>query len=144
MIKYRKLRFYKYQLVEDDETILQMPISEPIQTEYITLIPTEDFRSKLIIRKGYAWDGASGPGIDTKTNMRGALIHDALYQLMRSGLLPYNVYKNEADRIGQQICLEDGMIPFRAWLAYWLVRLFGLRFCKPQPDIEQKIYTAGK
>jgi len=33
--------------------------------------------------KGYAWDGPSGSTVDTLNFMRGSLVHDALYQLIR-------------------------------------------------------------
>ena len=61
----------------------------------------------LTIRKGYAWDGASGVP-DNPDNMRASLFHDALYQLMRLGLLDRK-YKDVADRLFRQICLQDGM-----------------------------------
>jgi hypothetical protein len=43
---------------------------------------------KLIQRKGYLWDGASGPTWDTKTTIWASGIHDPLYQLMIEGSLP--------------------------------------------------------
>jgi hypothetical protein len=77
----------------------------------------------LMIRKGYSWDGGSGPCYDTKTVMRGSLIHDALYQLLRLGLL-FPTYRKAADRLLKLICLEDGMNRFRAAYIYRAVRLF--------------------
>ena len=41
----------------------------------------------MIIDRGYAWDGASGPTWDTKNSMTPSLYHDAAAQLMRLGLL---------------------------------------------------------
>lgn len=77
----------------------------------------------LEIASGYAWDGPSGPAIDTDTFMRGSLVHDALYQLMREGKLS-SKYRKRADELLRTICLEDGMNPFRAWYIYHGVRLF--------------------
>lgn len=70
-------------------------------------------------------DGPSGPTFDTLTFMRGSLVHDALYQLMREGGLDRQMYREAADITLRQICLEDGMNPIRAWWVYQGVRLFG-------------------
>ena len=52
-----------------------------------------DTSGNLTIYKGYAWDGASGPAIDSKAFMRGSLVHDACYQLIAEGLLPQSARK---------------------------------------------------
>jgi hypothetical protein len=67
-----------------------------------------------IIYAGYGWDGCSGPTFDDKTNMRGGLIHDFFYQLMRLGLLPESC-RGIVDKELQEHCREDGMGKFRAW-----------------------------
>lgn len=78
----------------------------------------------LTIYAGYAWDGASGPAIDTKNFMRGSLVHDALYQLIGLGLIGVN-HRINADRLLQQICRQDGMSAIRAWWVYQGVRFGG-------------------
>lgn len=120
MIKY--LAGYRYQLVEPYEITLPLDVHLPINTQFIKL----DLLGNLTIEAGYAWDGPSGPTIDTKNFMRGSLVHDALYQLMRDGYL--NVYANKelADKILQTLCLEDGMSMLRAWWVYQGVKHFGL------------------
>jgi hypothetical protein len=80
---------------------------------------------QLIVKKGYAWDGPSGPTIDTKNFMRGSLVHDALYQLMRLGKIDKNTYRDAADKELVRICREDGMWWIRAQIVYWGVRLGG-------------------
>lgn len=84
----------------------------------------------LVIFSGYAWDGASGPTFDTDSSMRGSLVHDALYQLMRYGLIPEE-YKETADEIIEELCVEDGMWEWRAGL--WLngLMIFGGKNVKP-------------
>lgn len=67
----------------------------------------------LLIKKGYASDGPSGPTIDTPSSMRGAFVHDALYQLIRLGVLPMS-YRSTADQILKEICIMDGMWIWRA------------------------------
>ncbi len=111
---------YKYQLKEAYGVEIEIKPSSPIETDYIGL----DTEGKLTIAKGYAWDGPSGPTIDTLNFMRGSLVHDALYQLMREGHLDHDVYRETADRILQRICKEDGMCSLRAWWVYQGVRLF--------------------
>lgn len=112
---------YKYQLKKSYTVTIDIKPIESIYTEYIQL----DTDGALTIREGYAWDGPSGPTIDTKNFMRGSLVHDALYQLMREKHLDNGAYRDDADRQLQKICLEDGMSTLRAWWVYQGVRRFG-------------------
>ena len=122
---YRKLKRYKYQLVEP--YILEIGImGYAVETPFLKL---ED-NGLLEIKKGYAWDGPSGPTIDTLNFMRGSLVHDALYQLIRMEHLPFR-YKEYADLLLQKICLEDGMSNFRANYVYQGVKIFGGAASKP-------------
>ena len=56
----------------------------------------------LYIAKGFIFDGASGPAIDGITNMLAALIHDALYALLRSGALGFSLISNRARNLGRR------------------------------------------
>jgi len=78
----------------------------------------------LTIREGYAWDGASGPTFDTPSFRRGALVHDALYQLIREGCLPRSD-KAAADNELRDLCILDGMSLLRAWYVHRAVSRFG-------------------
>ncbi len=84
---------------------------------------------EITIREGYAWDGPSGPTVDTQTFMRGSLVHDALYQLMREEKLA-KLWRKGADLALYRICLEDGMHQVRARWVYWAVRMFGASHVK--------------
>jgi hypothetical protein len=111
-----------------------MPITikpkKGIKTAFITL----DTKGKLTIKEGYAWDGPSGPVVDTKENMRASLVHDALYQLMRQKKLSVKAYKDKADKIFKNICIADG-IPKKIASAYYLgLKLGG----KPATDPKNK------
>lgn len=117
-ILYSKIDGYKYRL--DVPYNLQTDIKILIASEYVVLFES----GMLNIRRGYCWDGASGPTIDTEDSMRASLIHDALYQLIRDYGLPRK-YKGYADRLFYKLCLADGMPKWRAWLWYQAVRLFG-------------------
>ena len=111
---------YKYHLKADYRVQLRfIRPTHDIESEFITL--TRD--GWLWIRHGYAWDGPSGPTIDTKDGMRGSLVHDALYQLMRDGWLCRKEDRDKADREFFVILLEDKMHPARATAWFACVRI---------------------
>ncbi len=118
-ISYKK--GYKYQLVEEYSTVITIKPDNDIESDYIDLTA----EGNIIIKKGYAWDGPSGPTFDTLNFMRGSLIHDALYQLMRAENLDKNICRKPVDRLLQQMCKEDGMSSIRAWWVYQGIRFFG-------------------
>jgi len=93
----------------------------------------------LSFRKSYAWDGPSGPTIDTKNSLRGSLIHDGLYQLIRLGLLPES-FRPIADGLLRDICREDGMSWFRS--EYWYLGVRGFAGFASEPEDEPKALTA--
>ena len=85
----------------------------------------------LTIKAGYAWDGASGPTVDTKATMYAALVHDALYQLIRLGILTSGSRK-AADKLFRRLLKADGMPFFRRWYFYKAVRWFGAGSARPE------------
>jgi hypothetical protein len=117
---YRKLPHYKYQMLSP--YTYELPKAFAGLSANTTYLHLENRR--LTIRSGYAWDGPSGPTIDTKTFMRGSLIHDALYQLIAEGYLSTKL-RIAADQILRDVCQDDGMNPIRATYVYWAVRWFG-------------------
>jgi hypothetical protein len=121
---------YKYQLQDDYSIQIEAKPPAPIDTEYLTLT----MNGLLTVKKGYAWDGPSGPTIDTPNFMRGSLVHDALYQLMRERLIDEETYRETADRLLQKICIEDGMSSLRAWWVYQAVHFFGEPSADPAND----------
>lgn len=135
-IRYRKIDGYKYELKYPLVVHLEeiRPAGElAIETTYISLSLTGD----LVIREHYCWDGPSGPAIDTRNFMRGSLVHDALYQLIRMGLLPKS-RKGDADQLLRRMCIEDGMSWVRAAWVYTAVKTFAGRACSldPERDVE--------
>jgi hypothetical protein len=121
---------YKYQLKENYTILIEIKPPAPIDTDYLALTTG----GILTVKKGYAWDGPSGPTIDTLNFMRGSLVHDALYQLMRERLLDEDTYRETADRLLQTICEEDGMSSLRAWWVYQAVHFFGEPSADPAND----------
>ena len=125
---------YKAQLSREYSIQTRIYPQETITSNFIILYPT----GILVIKKGYAWDFASGPTIDTENCKRGSLVHDALYQLLREGDLVEAMHsederslEDEHERIRKiaddhlsEICKEDGMSGIRAELWEWAVNKF--------------------
>lgn len=130
-MKYTKLTSYKYKLQEDLE------VEIPELTKYEVL---HDYFSmndgKIYIKKGYAWDGVSGPTIDTKSTFVAGLVHDALYQGMRENLLPASE-KITADKIFRRLLRNNGMTWFRSWYFYHAVKWFGKSHVKSKKHGEE-------
>jgi hypothetical protein len=136
MIKYKK--GFKYQLAKFYRHQVRI-YAYDIETEYISLKKT----GMLIIKKGYAWDGPSGLTIDTKSSMRGSLVHDALYELLRKSYLPVGFgYRTVADMLLWEICVEDGMWKWRADI--WLAAVQNFAGFAASKDSLKPILEAGK
>lgn len=133
MIKYQKR--FKYQLVEDYSGSIKGEFPNHVTHHYFTLNKDGSY----LIFSGYAWDGPSGPTIDTSTFMRGSLVHDVLYQAIRLELIPLS-FRKRADEILREVCLEDGMTRLRAWLVYRGVRLGA--GASALPSRTRKVYYA--
>jgi hypothetical protein len=84
----------------------------------------------LTIAAGYAWDGASGPVQQTPDIIRGSLVHDALYQLMRECSLD-PAWRGAADELLRRMCIDDGMPEWQAGLVYLAVQTFGAHCIDP-------------
>ena len=101
---------YKYQLAKnivfdlgDDFRKMWDTGRTHMQGDYLLL--SNDGR--ITICAGYAWDGASCAP-DWNSIRRGALMHDACYQLVRHGVLP-DFARLIIDRRFREMCIEDGM-----------------------------------
>lgn len=125
---------YKYQLVKSVTFLTGIHPSQPIKTPFICI----GADGALTIKNGYAWDGPSGPTIDTKNFMRGSLVHDSLYQMMREGHLDEAIHRDVADKLLRKLCREDGMTAIRAWWIYQAVKHFG----KSSATVKREVITA--
>lgn len=119
---------YKYQLANDYSISISIKPKSDIDTDFIGL----DTDGNLLVKKGYAWDGPSGPVIDTDENMRASLVHDALYQLMRHEHLAARTHRKAADQLFKDICKEDGVSNYWASAYYKALRRFGKPAASPQ------------
>ena len=135
-IRYRS--DYKYQLAEDYRIQVLIRPKAAIKTNFIDL----DITGLLRIKQAYTWDGPSGPVKDTPENMRASLVHDALYQLMRSNHLNARTQRKTADVQFSIICKEDGVSGRTANLWYRGLRRFGKPAASPQN--KKKISRAPK
>ena len=111
--------------------------SERLETRFITL----DIDGRLFINGGYAWDGPTGvPNMwGTRWLIRPSLIHDALYQLLRYGLLSPE-YRKAADVEFLEACYQDAKVDWLGDVAYWFVRKFGK--VAADPKSKRKVLTA--
>lgn len=117
---------YKYQLDADYRIKTAIKPDEDVKGDYIDL----DLTGNLTIKRGYAWDGTSGPVIDTDENLRASLVHDAFYQLMRNRKLKSTVHKVPADKLFRNMCKQDGVPSPVAQLYYFALEKMG----KPSTD----------
>lgn len=119
---------YKYQLADGYVINISIKPKLNIESEFINL----DTNGKLNVKKGYAWDGPSGPVKDTKKNMRASLVHDALYQLMRNKKLSSRTHRKAADQEFKDICKADGVSNSKASTYYKALRKFGKPAASPK------------
>ena len=123
---------YKYQLLTTHMLSTKFRPVSRIVTEYIEL----GTDGVMVVKKLYAWDGPSGPTIDTKNFMRGSLVHDALYQLMREKHISHTNNRKRADIILRDICRADGMSKIRSAWIYFGVRIGASKAAKKGREVQ--------
>lgn len=116
---------YRYVLTADWGVPTDWKIPSPVGNEFVQIGPS----GLLWMRKGYAWDGASGPAINTVNFVRGSCGHDAAYQLIKEGHLPME-FRKLADELLYKLVLQDKMWKIRAAWVYLGVRVGGRLYMK--------------
>ena len=113
---------YKYKFKVEENFSIELPFKiADFEHEYAS-----SKNGILEIKKGYAWDGASGPVINTKNTLISSLVYDVLYQAMRLNLIKSNnENKNLADKNFFEILKMNGVNSFRSRVWYLAVKLFG-------------------
>jgi hypothetical protein len=113
---------YKYQLVADFvidiSTDIPALVAVDIDTKFVLLRA-----GVLTIRAGYAWDGPSGPTIDTPSGIYASIVHDALYQMLR--LNARADCREAVDKLFEHMLEDAGMWGIRARLWFAGVRAGG-------------------
>ena len=133
-IRHSEITRYKYRVEETLAVQTKIRPPQPINQEDFGI--TMD--GVVIAKKGYLWDGASGPAIQRKQNRRASCIHDVLAEAMRQGLLPQSNWIPANEELGR-LCIEDGMSPW--WAINIYVRGVSLTnnwcrvTCKPEHPI---------
>lgn len=118
-------RGYRYQLKRT--FVLQTSLRPPHAIVHRYFHLTAD--GLLILKEGYAWDGASGPAVNTLSFVKGSGAHDAFYQMMQLGLLDWS-FKDRCDKELVKITRKDGMWSIRCKWVYEAVKRFGGRWSK--------------
>ena len=113
---------YKYKFKVEENFSIELPFKiADFEHEYAS---SKD--SILSIKRGYAWDGASGPIINTRDTLVASLVHDVLYQAMRLNLIKSNSEnKKITDKIFFEILKMHGVNSIRRKVWYFAVKLFG-------------------
>ena len=151
-MKYKKIKKYKYLVHESIETEIPESIYKHFEESTWKLINAENytfhlrgerfFVSKvrfpnsenveywLTIKKGYAWDGATGVP-DVKSIIKPSCIHDCFFQMMREGLLYPSAFK-EINKKMRNDCLDSGMNSFFAWTVEKGINALGKKYIKSE------------
>lgn len=109
MICYKEGYLYQTTKASSWQTVISPP--EPIDHRYYSLTA----QGLLTINEGFAWDGATScPEWLVPPECSGP--HDALCQMLRAGLLPYDLYASWVHGL-----LRDMVKARRGSLAAWVV-----------------------
>ncbi len=123
---------FEYQVSED--FTIQTGIIPGYSAKWLFIELDEE--GLLTIKRGYCWDGASGPAFDSPSSMSASCVHDALYQLMRRGLLSKE-FKPAVDKLFYDMLIENGMWKFRAKYWYEGVKEFGCEAIREQSRVRE-------
>lgn len=126
---------YKYWICEDFVYKTNIRPKKDLVADFVAL-RTDGW---LLIEKGFAYDGPSGCTIDTDTNMRAALVHDAVYYLLRQCEYDQDV-KDQSDQELHNLMIKDGAYGWRARIYRWAVSKFG----KSSANKRRKVYKHPK
>lgn len=123
---------WRYTTLRTTRLLLDILIAETISfrdrngVEWMRLEPTACGKTKMTIREGYSWDGATmvpDCGLYLET-----LVHDVLYQFRRTAHFPRQLTRRACDDAFLDLMKLGGM-PLPLALIYWRgVRMFGCAF----------------
>ena len=116
--QYMILRDGRYRLTEDFE------FATYIRGNFYSRGTVEFSKGKLSLKKGFTWDGPSGPAIDTANTLLASCVHDALYEIIDKGIL-YGNARLSADKIYRRLLKVNGVVWWRRMVHYIGLRLFG-------------------
>lgn len=127
-MKYSK---YKYKFKVEENFSIELPFKIP---DFVH--PYASLKDGILsVKRGYAWDGASGPVINTRDTLVASLVHDVLYQAMRLNLIKSSEEnKKIADKNFFEILKMNGVNSIRSKVWYLAVKLFGKKSTKSIQD----------
>ena len=127
-MKYSK---YKYKFKVEENFSIELPFKIP---DFVH--PYASLKDGILsVKRGYAWDGASGPVINTRDTLVASLVHDVLYQAMRLNLIKSSEEnKKIADKNFFKILKMNGVNSIRSKVWYLAVKLFGKKSTKNIQD----------
>ena len=113
---------YKYKFKVEENFSIELPFKIP---DFVH--PYASLKDGILsVKRGYAWDGASGPIINTRDTLVASLVHDVLYQAMRLNLIKSSKDNRKiADKNFFEILKMNGVNSIRRKVWYFAVRLFG-------------------
>jgi len=132
LMRFRLKSGYKHQVQGDVDFLLPGAIVrwiDPTQTmpPFLALKSNgaePKLRCTLVVLAGYCFDGASGGMVDTEAALAGSLPHDALYQMIRHGVMPL-VARQACDDYAYEVWVRAGMWRARALNAWWWLKVGG-------------------
>lgn len=127
-MKYSK---YKYKFKVEENFSIELPFKIP---DFVH--PYASLKDGILsVKRGYAWDGASGPVINTRDTLVASLVHDVLYQAMRLNLIKSSEEnKKITDKNFFEILKMNGVNSIRRKVWYFAVRFFGKKSTKSLQD----------
>jgi len=131
-VRFRTPKQYKYKTFGEFTCYINAPREITVYTDFVEMGAGE-----ITIADEYAWDGSTG--VSDKHSIIASLVHDALYQLMRLGLVDLK-YRIVADRIYRDMCIAEGMSRIEAGIRYQGLRWFGEKYAKPREVKPINIY----
>ena len=133
---------YKYQLRQPILVHIGLEVDQNIITDLV--IYRKD--GWMLVRKYFAWDGASGPTIDTPATVIASAVHDAGYSLMRQELLSIAARPYFDEAIERLMIRDRGTGIFSGFLGRirakyyrWAVESFAERCATPNGAHRVKI-----
>ena len=107
---------YRFQMAESGCMQTEVYPPEDINTPFYSISKT----GRIVAHSGYAWDGISGPMVNTKSMMRASLFHDICCQAINDGRLDPS-WRPQADREFKRIAKLDGAWKLRVIYSYLAV-----------------------
>jgi hypothetical protein len=123
-------------LLREDAAFQTYLCGYDVHNDMIALSPS----GFLLVKRGYATDGVTGITgtpwawlLERPWLRRGSFGHDAIYQLIRLGLLPREC-KKAGDQLLHDCCLQDGAWAWQADFALTMVRRHGQGAVMPSSE----------